>query len=50
MTCEIKHYPDEEQPYGMWVNDEFVGSFKTIGEAVAEYERLSGMDRTKKGA
>ena len=40
VTCEIKHYPDCEKPYGMWVNDEYVGDFKTIQDAVQYYERL----------
>ncbi len=45
MTCEIKHYPGEERPYGMWVNDEYVGDYETIQEAVKAYERMLGKER-----
>ena len=47
MMCEIKHYEDDELPFGMWVNGEFVGSYKTIAEAVKVYEHIAGMDKVK---
>ena len=50
MTCEIKHYPTEEKPYGMWVNGEFVGSYNTVGEAVAVYEKMAGFNRERNKA
>lgn len=40
MICEIKHYPGEDLPYGMWVDNEFIGSYVSMQEAAAEYERM----------
>lgn len=40
MICEIKHYPDEEKPFALWVNNEYIGDYKTIQEAVKEYEKI----------
>ena len=40
MTCEIKHYPGEPKPYGLWINGEYVGDYDTMEDAVKEYEKI----------
>lgn len=40
MVCEIKHYPGEDRPYAMWVNNEYVGDYQTMQEAAAAYEKM----------
>ena len=40
MICEIKHYPNEPKPYALWVNNEYIGDYETIQEAVKVYEKI----------
>ena len=41
MVGEIKHYDDSEKPWGLFVNNEFIGSFATLQEAAKKYEQMA---------
>lgn len=45
MIGELKHYEDDKKPWGLFVNNEFVGSYGTLQEAAQVYEHMLAMDR-----
>ena len=40
MVGELKHYPGEELPWALWVNNEYIGSYKTMQEAASKYDSM----------
>jgi len=48
MIGELKHYEREEKPWGLFVNEEYIGSYDTLQEAAEVYERMLAKDKKER--
>lgn len=48
MIGEIKHYDSTEKPWGLFVNNEFIGDYATLQEAAEVYEQMLKGERKER--